>query len=84
MEIFRQLAIISIRAKELFIFKKKRIDTIFISFHLSIVRVVLLSRCNKYIYIYNSVIHDRDRFSMRPEISSDIRVIFYFTGYLLG
>ena len=39
-------------SKKLFIFKKKRkrIDTIFINFHLSI--VVLLSRCNKYIYIY--------------------------------
>lgn len=74
-------------SKKLFIFKKKRkrIDTIFINFHLSI--VVLLSRCNKYIYIYiqrNGVIHDRDRFSMRSEISSDTRAIFYFTRYLLG
>lgn len=46
MEIFRQLAI---HRRFIFIFKKKkRIDTIFINFHLSI--VVLLSRCNKYIY----------------------------------
>lgn len=81
MEIFRQLAI---HRRFIFIFKKKkRIDTIFINFHLSI--VVLLSRCNKYIYIQrNGVIHDRDRFSMRSEISSDTRAIFYFTRYLLG
>lgn len=79
MEIFRQLAI---HRRFIFIFKKKkRIDTIFINFHLSI--VVLLSRCNKYIQ-RNGVIHDRDRFSMRSEISSDTRAIFYFTRYLLG
>lgn len=89
MEIFRYiLAMLYYNfdpSKKLFIFKKKkkRIDTIFINFHLSI--VVLLSRCNKYIYIQrNGVIHDRDRFSMRSEISSDTRAIFYFTRYLLG
>lgn len=68
-------------SKKLFIFKKKRkrIDTIFINFHLSI--VVLLSRCNKYIYIYTTKRSDSRSWPFFDEIRNFKRyssnILFY-------